>query len=120
MIPSSYRLKSGLPQGSVLGSLLYLVYVNAMRFYLQDVCVTTFAEDTVLTVYAKSIEEVVLKENDALSWLEVFMNFSLLCVNVKKSFLVTFYTVGMPVDAKDLVILSEKSIQQVDYIAILH
>ena len=70
--------------------------------------VTTFADDTTLTVCAKSIEEVVLKANDVLRSLEVFMNLSLLCVNVKKSLLMTFCRVGMPVDARDLVILSRK------------
>ena len=104
---SSYRLKCGAPQGSVLGPLLYLVYVSAMRFYLQDVYVTAFADDTALTVCAKLIEEAVLKANDALRSLEVFMNLSLLCINVKKSFLMTFCRVGMPVGARDLVISSK-------------
>ncbi|XP_065582321.1 kinesin-like protein KIF20A [Artemia franciscana] len=58
---SSYRLKCGAPQGSVLGPKLYFVYVNATRFYGQDVCIITFADDTDLTVCAKSIGEVVLK-----------------------------------------------------------
>ena len=95
MTSSSYRLKCEVPPGSVLRPLLYLVHVNAMRFYLQDVCVTTFADDTALTVCAKSIEEVVLKANDRLRSLEIFMNLSFLCVNVKKSFLMTFCRVGM-------------------------
>ena len=48
---SSYRQKCGTPQGSLLGPLLYFVYVDAECFYLQDVCVTTFADDTTLTVW---------------------------------------------------------------------
>ena len=110
---SSYRLKCGVPQDSDLSPLLYLVYVNVLRFYLQDVYLTTFADDTALTMCAKSIEDVLLKVNDALRSLEVLMNLSLICFNVKKSFLMTFCRVGMPVDARDLVILSGKLIQQV-------
>ena len=54
-----------------------------MRFCLQDVNVTTFTDDTALTVCAKSIKEVVLKANDALRSLEVLMNLGLLYTNVK-------------------------------------
>ena len=52
----------------MLGPLLYLVYVDMMHIYLQDVCITSFADDTVLTVFAKSVDEliVIIKANDAL------------------------------------------------------
>ena len=70
---SSYRLKCGAPQGSVLGPKLYFVYVNATRFYGQDVCIITFADDTDLTVCAKSIGEVVLKVIARGWYIEVFL-----------------------------------------------
>ena len=78
-----------------------------MRFYLQDVHVTSFADGTALTVYAKSIKKVVLKAqsfqhkilaqkhkaqstkhnllkaNDALKSLEVFMNLFAVCQREK-------------------------------------
>ena len=38
VVSSSFSVKCGVPQGSEMGSLLYLVYVDMMRFYLQNLC----------------------------------------------------------------------------------
>ena len=46
---SFYQVSCDVPQGSVLGPLLYLVYVDSMRFYLPDYCLTLFADDTAAT-----------------------------------------------------------------------
>jgi len=55
-----------------------------MRFYLQDICITSFANDTALTLFAKTVKDLIAKANNALKRLEVFTSLSLLSVNVKK------------------------------------
>ena len=37
-----------------MGPLVYLVYVDMMCFYLQDICINSSADDTALTVFAKN------------------------------------------------------------------
>ena len=69
-------MKCVVPWGFVLGPLLYPVYVEMMCFHLQDVCVSSFADETALTVF-------VAKPNNALERLEAFTGLNLLCVNVK-------------------------------------
>ena len=90
-----------------------------MRFYLKDVCLTSFADDTILTVFASSVEKLVRKASLALERLEVFTSLSLLCINVRKTFLMTFCIVGAPLDVHGLVTLCGKPIQQVYHLRYL-
>ena len=113
VMSSAFSVRCGVPQGSALGPLLYLVYVDSMRFYLKEACTISFADDTALNLFDNSIEELVSKANRVLEILEVFMNVSFRRVNVGKTFLMTYRRVGSPVDLNGLVTLYEKPVQQV-------
>ena len=67
-----------------------------------------------LTVFAKSVDYLKIKANDTLKRLDVFKSLSLLCVKVKKTFLLTFCRVGDSVDVSSKVLLGEKPILQVE------
>ena len=72
---SSYEVSCGVPQGSVLGPLLYLVYVDSMRFYLPDCCLTSFADDTAVTFSSHCLDSLVLKVDGVLRNFHVFTRF---------------------------------------------
>ena len=80
---------------------------------------TSFADDTVLTVYASSVDLLLRKANLALERLEVFTSLSLLCVSVRKTFSLTFCKVGAPLDVYGLVTLCGKPIEQVYHLRYL-
>ena len=63
---SPFQVRCGVPQGPVLGPLLYLVYVDSMRFYLPECFITTFADDTALTLSSRSVDDLLLKVNRVL------------------------------------------------------
>lgn len=75
----------GVPQGSVLGPLLFILYINDVCLQLEDVFVNLFADDTLLSASAKTYEEACFNINRSLYLLNIWLKVNKVKLNVSKS-----------------------------------
>ena len=75
----------GVPQGSVLGPILFIMYINDMRRVLRFCDINLFADDTVLFIAAKNLEEAILHLNKDLRSLSGWLKFKQLKLNTNKT-----------------------------------
>ena len=63
-----------MPQGSVLRTLLFNIYLNDLFFFLKDVGIYNFADNTTIYIFDESVENVLksLEKNSmlAIRWFE--------------------------------------------------
>jgi len=83
---SMLEVTFGVPQGSVLWPLLFLIYLNAMANAISGEQVKLFADDTNLFISRKNTKETIIVANDCINSLYksfVAINFS---INLDKTF----------------------------------
>ena len=74
----------GVPQGSVLGPFLYLVYANDLNNIINDIKVVTFADDIALCLNGDDFQCLVRAMNSGLSILSNWARFNLLPISYEK------------------------------------
>ena len=78
-------VKCGVPQGSTLGPLLFLLYVNDMHKAIATGNVRLFADDTCILYSGKNINSLAKIVDKELSVLSGWFKVNVLSINVKKS-----------------------------------
>ena len=78
-------IEYGVPQGSVLGPLLFIIYVNDIVNAVKDIKIRLFADDTALFIHGKDVEMIYNKMKDALIRLRDWFESNRLTLHLDKT-----------------------------------
>ena len=84
-LSTARTLSCGVPQGSILGPLLFLIYINDLPNSLQNAVPRMFADDTNPTLSAKTLTELELALAHELYNLSCWLKANKLSLNVAKT-----------------------------------
>lgn len=82
---------SGVPQGSILGPLLFLLYINDLPSALKHDCIL-FADDTTLLIKSKDKNTLEAETNDVLKNIIDWLDLNNLKINLNKTSAIQFLT----------------------------
>lgn len=90
IISNGRFITTGVPQGTVLGPILFLLYINEIGNLPIECSVISYADDTALLFYADTWTEVYRKAEIGLSLMLQWLSLSLLSLNTSKTYFITF------------------------------
>ena len=109
----------GVPQGSVLGPLLFLVYINDLPNISNKLSFFLFADDTNLYYESNDLVELEKTMNKELKKLTLWLNVNRLALNVGKTNFVIFRGYRKTYDHNVTLLINKKAIEQKSYVKYL-
>ena len=84
-ISTTLDMKYGVPQGSILGPLLFIIYINDIPNISSSASFVLYADDANIIISGHSITEIEEKFNELSMKLETWVNTNGLSINLKKT-----------------------------------
>ena len=83
--PTEYEYGYGVPQGSILGPLLFLLFINDISNVLPELKVKLFADDTNILLFNRDINILFIEANLALEKINSWFNANKFVINIEKT-----------------------------------
>ena len=109
----------GVPQGSVLGPLLFLIYINDLPNISDKLSFFLFADDTNIYYQSNNLVELEKTVNKELKLLSLWLNLNRLALNVSKTNFVIFRSPKKVLNHNVTLIMNRKAIEQKDHVKYL-
>ena len=113
------EISCGVPQGSVLGPLLFLLYINDLPNISEKLSFFLFADDTNLYYESDDLLELEKTMNLELKKLSLWLNVNRLALNIGKTNFIIFRGRNKPCDHNVTLLMNKKAIEQKNYVKYL-
>ena len=113
------NITCGVPQGSVLGPLLFLLYINDLPNVSEILEFSLFADDTNIYLESESLQTLALIINREIDKLYVWLNVNRLSLNISKTNYILFHPYNKPMKQNIEIKINGNLISEKEYIKYL-
>ena len=110
------NIRLGVPQGSILGSIMFLLYINDLQINLKKCKTILFADDTSIIINGKDSNELINNFNICVYTLENWVEANNMALNVEKTKIILF---SNGIDENFIPKINNRNVEIVDNFKIL-